>query len=115
MHVTTQRTIPGASPGVGTESGARGPLNWKRLKALRHGVFLSNRYETIEEEDARTRSMRGESQEETMHTDIMAAVEAEMDSILADFGTEHLTKIMLITTQAAVPAIVSAPEDKKIL
>lgn len=42
-------------------------------EALRPGLFLSNRCETSEEEDAINRSIRGKSQEET----IMAAVEAE--------------------------------------
>lgn len=73
-------------------------------------MFLYNRYETSE--DAVIRGMRGESQEEAMHTDIMAAVEAETDSILADFGTEDITKIMLITIKAAVPAIVRAVQKQ---
>lgn len=47
-----------------------------------------------------------------MHMDIMAAVEAETDSILADFGTEDLTKIVLITIKAAVPAIVRAVQKQ---
>ncbi|KAL7402086.1 hypothetical protein ABVT39_009292 [Epinephelus coioides] len=47
-----------------------------------------------------------------MHTDIMAAVEAETGSILAKFGTEDLTKIVLITIKAAVPAIVKGVQKQ---
>lgn len=50
----------------------------------------------------------------TLCTQIMAPVEAEMDSVLADFGTNDLNKIMLITTKAAVLAIVKA-EQKQLI
>lgn len=110
-HDHTKDNAGHARPGIGTGRGARGPPKWRRPKAPRPGVFLS-KYETSEEEDAMIRGMRGESQEETMHMDIMAAVEAETDSILSDFGTEDLTKIVLITIKAAVPAIVRAVQEQ---
>ncbi len=71
-------------------------------------AFLSNRYETSEEDEAIIKSMRGESQGEALHADIMAAVEAETDTILADFGTKDLTQIGLITIKATVPSTVKA-------
>lgn len=42
----------------------------------------------------------------------MTAVEAETDSVLADFGTEDLNKIVLITIKAAVLAIVRAVQKQ---
>ena len=105
-ELRSARSSARSSAGYDGTPGGRGP------KASRPGAFLSNRYETSEEDDVMIRSMRGESQEETLHSDIMAAVDAETDSILADFGTEDLTKIVLITIKAAVPAIVKAVQKQ---
>ncbi|KAL7375153.1 hypothetical protein ABVT39_012820 [Epinephelus coioides] len=52
------------------------------------------RYETSEEEEVVIKGMRGEEEDEAMHPDIVAATEAESDSVLANFGTEDLAKVL---------------------
>ncbi|KAK7909612.1 hypothetical protein WMY93_014296 [Mugilogobius chulae] len=103
---------PGYRRGGAASGGAQDSPKGARPKTQRPGTFLSNRFATSDAEDAVIRNMRGESQEEVLHTDIMAAVEAETDTILSDFGTEELTKIVLITIKAAVPAIVKAVQKQ---
>ncbi|XP_049923490.1 uncharacterized protein LOC126404350 [Epinephelus moara] len=100
-------------PGAGHSGGAEGtPPRWKKPKAVKHGAFLFNRYETSEEEEAVIKGMRGEEEDEAMHANIVAAIEAESDSVLANFGTEDLAKVVLITIKAAVPAIVKAVQKQ---
>ncbi|KAK7921879.1 hypothetical protein WMY93_008781 [Mugilogobius chulae] len=78
----------------------------------RSGAYFSNRYDMNDEDEALLKRMQGEDQEEALHADIKAAVEAETEAVLADFGTEDLTKIVLITIKAAVPAIVKAVQKQ---
>lgn len=100
-------------PGVGCKGEAERSLpRWKKPTVGKPGAFLSNRYETSEEEEVVIKSMRGEEEDEAMHADIMTAIEAETDSVLANFGTEDLTKVVLITIKAAVPAIVKAVQKQ---
>ena len=79
---------------------------------MKAGSFLSNRLETSEEQEAVIKSMRGEEEDEAMHVEIMAAIENESGSIMASFGTEELSKIVLFTIKAAVPAIVKAVQKQ---
>ncbi|KAL7375110.1 hypothetical protein ABVT39_012098 [Epinephelus coioides] len=100
-------------PSAGHSGGAEGtPPRWKKPKAVKHGAFLFNRYETSEEEEAVIKGMRDEEEDEAMHADVVAAIEAESDSVLANFGTEDLAKVVLITIKAAVPAIVKAVQKQ---
>ncbi|KAL7385950.1 hypothetical protein ABVT39_002325 [Epinephelus coioides] len=98
---------------AGHSGGAEGtPPRWKKPKAVKHGAFLSNRYDTSEEEEVVIKGMRGAEEDEAMHTDIVAAIEAESDSVLANFGTEDLAKVVLITIKATVTAIVRAVQKQ---
>ncbi|KAK7879125.1 hypothetical protein WMY93_034095 [Mugilogobius chulae] len=65
----------------------------------RSGAYFSNRYDMNDEDEALLNACK-------------AAVEAETEAVLADFGTEDLTKIVLITIKAAVPAIVKAVQKQ---
>ncbi len=102
-------------PSVGYGGGSERSLpRWKEPMTAKCGLFLptTNRFETSEEEEVLIKSMRGEEEDEAMHAAIVAAIEAESGSILTNFGTEDLAKVVLITIKAAVPAIVKAVQKQ---
>ena len=65
-----------------------------------------------EDSEVFIKTSRGEGKDDELYADIRAAVEAESEAIETDFWAESITKVVLITIKAAVPAIVQAVQKQ---
>lgn len=76
------------------------------------GAFQSDCCEASNQDEIIIQRKRGDVKEVTMDAEIMAAVENEVDSILADFSAEDGTETVPITIEAATAAAVRVDRRK---
>lgn len=98
-----------------TTSAHAAAMNNSKMKTISHaltGAFQTNCCETSSQDEIIIKSMRGDSIEDTVHADITAAAQNEMDWILADLSTEDITTMVLKTISAVMAAIVKAVQKQ---